>query len=88
MKITLNCRSVSPFSEICWNCLHFNSDNPTERKCKAFPEDIPLEIWECRRNHDEAYPNDNNIRFKHFKSESITSQDIIDEIKERYLKSL
>ena len=78
-----NCVEISPVSEVCWNCSHFNGENPSARNCKAFPNGIPIEIWECRRNHDEPYPNDNNYRFEHFKSEPINSQDIINEINKR-----
>jgi hypothetical protein len=81
-RIVINCKIISPVSDICWNCLHFGGDNPSARRCRAFPNEIPLEIWEAKRNHDEPYPNDGGIRFRHFKSPSITSQDLIDEPKQ------
>ena len=34
------------------------------RKCEAFPDGIPLEIWTGENNHTTAYPNDRKIRFE------------------------
>ncbi len=59
---------ISVVSRVCSFCLHFNDKNPIERRCEAFPEGIPLEIWRGENDHTKPFPNDNGIRFEHFKN--------------------
>jgi hypothetical protein len=57
-------KDISPVSDICWNCQHFNGDNPAARTCSAFPKGIPLPIWNGENNHKKQYPGDNGILFE------------------------
>lgn len=45
---------------LCLRCIHYIND----RKCEAFPEGIPHEIWVLKVFHTKPYPGDNGIRFK------------------------
>lgn len=49
------------FSEICTFCRHL--DVSGERRCAAFPQDIPLPIWLGENDHHLPYPGDHNIQF-------------------------
>jgi len=50
---------------ICMNCAHFFFDKKG-RKCKAFPLEIPNEIWIGDNKHTEPLPSqvDKTILFK------------------------
>lgn len=48
------------FSAICTFCAHYNRGTFT---CKAFPKDIPAEIWEGRHDHKTPFTGDNGIQF-------------------------
>jgi hypothetical protein len=50
------------FSPICTFCAHLT--NITDRKCKAFPDGIPREIWLGKNNHMTPYPGDHGIQFE------------------------
>lgn len=45
----------------CLDCAHWHTDTAT---CKAFPEEIPDEIFLGRMKHDKPYPGDHGIRFE------------------------
>lgn len=53
---------TSRFSEICTLCRHMNIVG--HRICAAFPDGIPMQIWDGDNNHREPYPGDNGIRFE------------------------
>lgn len=47
----------------CPNCIHYDF----ERKCAAFPEGIPADIWEGRNGHTEKHKDQkNDLVFTHF----------------------
>jgi hypothetical protein len=50
------------FSRVCTNCS--NLTEPGERKCRAFPNGIPLEIWTGENNHTKPVAGDNGILFE------------------------
>ena len=61
MTITLDKEfKISPLSEVCIFCKHFTG----LRTCKAFPEGIPLEIWNAENKHTEPYEGDHGIQFE------------------------
>jgi hypothetical protein len=50
------------FSPVCTYCEHLTS--VIERKCEAFPDGIPREIWLGKNNHQKPYKGDHGIQFK------------------------
>ena len=50
-----------PFSPVCTFCRHNNKQD--WRKCQAFPDGVPAEIWNGDNDHRQAYPGDNGIQF-------------------------
>ena len=52
----------SAFSPVCTICTRLNLR--ANRQCAAFPDGIPLEIWEGKNSHTEPYPGDHGIRFE------------------------
>jgi len=53
---------IPVFSSVCTFCKHWNQK--PGRTCKAFPEGIPMEIWEGRNKHTEPYEGDQGIQFE------------------------
>lgn len=65
INIKQNCgERISSFSKVCSLCVHLNRADVSERKCSAFPDGIPLEIWKGGNDHTAPYKNDNGIRFE------------------------
>lgn len=48
----------------CALCRHFNTENPSEQNCTAFPDGIPADILHNRFDHTAPYPGDAGIRFE------------------------
>lgn len=57
---------VPPISEICVNCINL-IDSGIGRKCRAFPNGIPLIIWNGENDHTSRVEGDNGILFEEFK---------------------
>lgn len=57
-------RKISVISRVCSMCQNLDDSNPIARQCSAFPDGIPLEIWNAENDHTSAYPGDNGIRFE------------------------
>ena len=64
MMVTLDDSELTNeiYSPICTYCRHANVDNA--RVCAAFPNGIPLEIWNGDNPHTSPYPGDHGIRFE------------------------
>lgn len=45
---------------LCLMCVHYRKD----KKCNAFPEGIPHDIWILKIIHKKSIPGDNGIVFK------------------------
>jgi hypothetical protein len=50
------------FSLTCTNCS--NLTEPGERKCRAFTNGIPIDIWNGENNHTKPVAGDNGILFE------------------------
>ena len=48
----------------CQSCKHYK----TQRKCKAFPKEIPDEIWYGKNDHKQKVRGDNGIQYESIKS--------------------
>lgn len=75
MKITLDenhANSVMVINPTCFYCQHHSDREVSERKCAAFPESIPLEIWNGGNDHTSRYTGDNAIIFEPVQSTKIT----------------
>lgn len=51
---------------MCYQCKHFleESDGIWGYHCRAFPDDIPDEIFSCAVDHRKPYPGDHGIQFE------------------------
>jgi hypothetical protein len=50
------------FSKVCTFCKHWHKTEG--RKCDAFPDEIPDEIWLCKHDHKTPYKGNGGIRFE------------------------
>ena len=53
------------YSPVCCRCTHFDfSTAVTHRRCAAYPERLPDEIWRGDNDHTAPYPGDHGVTFK------------------------
>lgn len=50
----------------CFDCKHFNGLVKNKKRCDAFPDGIPDEIFNNSIQHNKPYPDDNGIRFEKY----------------------
>ncbi len=50
------------FSDTCTFCRHLDASG--ERRCAAFPQEIPISIWLGENDHHLPYPGDHGIQFE------------------------
>jgi len=63
MSVTIDKgHDIPVYSEVCAFCTHLDINK--QRSCSAFPDGIPLEIWNGENKHQKPYPGDNNIQFE------------------------
>lgn len=73
--------SIRMYSPVCGLCKHFRamsrlegnflageSPNP---KCDAFPDGIPLEIWDGKNKHTDPVDGDHGIQFERGKPQGV-----------------
>lgn len=55
---------ISGISDVCTLCVHFDDSEPLARRCKAFPNGIPLKIWNGEDDHSRPFPGDHGVQFE------------------------
>lgn len=54
--------NIKIYSPTCFHCKHLATSE--KRECKAFPDGIPIEIWNGNNDHTKPYKGDNGIMFE------------------------
>jgi hypothetical protein len=63
MELTIDeGHDIPVFSPVCSGCRHLKEMYKT-RRCAAFPNGIPPEIWLGQNDHRQPYPGDQGIQF-------------------------
>jgi hypothetical protein len=67
MRAILTGDRAPALSPICSFCRHWQGD----RRCDAFPEEIPLAIWIGENDHRQPIEGDHGIRFEPLTEEQV-----------------
>jgi hypothetical protein len=51
------------YSVICSTCRHWDHQK-SDRRCTAFPDGIPDEIWLGENDHKSPFPDDNGVQYQ------------------------
>lgn len=51
---------IPVYSRTCLDCIHLRDRRGDERKCDAFPNGIPLDIWNGDNPHNTKHPDQKN----------------------------
>jgi hypothetical protein len=52
------------YSPVCFTCRHLDLDRLDARRCRAYPDGIPVPIWIGEHQHRTPYPGDGGIYFE------------------------
>ena len=55
---------IPVYSEVCTYCKHWDWESDELRRCKAFPDGIPMEIWMGENDHREPFEGDRGVQFE------------------------
>ncbi len=60
------------YSPVCFRCRHLDLDNIEARRCRAFPDGIPVAVWTGDHDHQTPFPGDHGVRFEKPTPEDMT----------------
>jgi hypothetical protein len=52
------------YSPVCFPCRHLDITDIAARRCRAFPEGIPIAVWIGKHDHRTPFPGDRGVQFE------------------------